>query len=302
MPLYLREADVVGLLSPLEAAALVAARLSLEPAAQETVALRGNDGRLELTGALEQLGAGLVTLRSRSTRRALLVLTDPERGEVVALLESGRLTCMRGAATAAAAATALARPQARSLGVLGAGQLAAATVQALRAALPLLEQVVVHTRDRRALEGFCAAQGATPAEYNRDAAEQEIVVTATGSRDPVLRGEWLRPGALVCALGATGREARELDNSSLERASFVCCDGKEVARQVAGDLAEPVERSVLDWLEVHELGQVLRGEVQPRHHDSDIVVFVSAGLVALDLVLAAHVVEQARAAGRGVEL
>ena len=118
----------------------------------------------------------------------------------------------------------------------------------------------------------------------------------------MLRGEWLEPGALVCAVGANSLSARELDNVVLERAAFVCCDSREQSREEAGDLAEPIERGVLDWLEVHELGEVVTGEVQGRSDDDDIVVFKSNGLAAWDLAAAARAVELAREGGVGREL
>ena len=118
-----------------------------------------------------------------------------------------------------------------------------------------------------------------------------MVVTATTSRDPVLRGEWLMPGALVLAIGANEADARELDNVVLERATFVCTDAREQARLEAGDLVEPVERGVLDWLEVHELQDVVVGELQGRSDDGDIVLFKSTGLAAWDIAAAARVVE-----------
>ena len=89
-------------------------------------------------------------------------------------------------------------------------------------------------------------------------------MTVTTSKDPVLRGEWLMPGALVCAVGANEPRARELDNVVLERAVFVCCDSIEQCKLEAGDLIEPVERGVLDWLEVHELHEVVSGELPGR--------------------------------------
>ena len=95
-------------------------------------------------------------------------------------------------------------------------------------------------------------------------AECDVVVTVTGSPDPVLRGEWLQPGALVCAVGANDGRRRELDNVVLERASFVCCDSIENARLESADLIEPVEAGVLDWLEVHELQEVVAGETPGR--------------------------------------
>ena len=135
--------------------------------------------------------------------------------------------------------------------------------------------------------------GAEPGESHRDPAAADVVVTITTSRDPVLRGEWLQPGALVCAAGANRRQARELDNAALERAAFVCCDSLDDAKIESGDLIEPVEQGVLDWLEVHELQEVVAGEVAGRQADDDIVVFKSNGLAAWDLAVAATVAELA---------
>lgn len=103
----------------------------------------------------------------------------------------------------------------------------------------------------------------------------------------------------MCAAGANDPRRRELDNVVLERASFVCCDSREVARVESGDLIEPVESGVLDWLEVHELQDVVAGELRGRESDSDVVVFKSNGLAAWDVAIAAEVVERARARGIG---
>jgi ornithine cyclodeaminase/alanine dehydrogenase-like protein (mu-crystallin family) len=114
----------------------------------------------------------------------------------------------------------------------------------------------------------------------------------------VLRGEWLREGALVCAAGANDPQKRELDNVVLERAAFVCVDSKENARVESADVFEPIAQGVLDWLEVHELQEVVAGEVQGRHSDDDIVLFKSNGLAAWDVAIGAVALERAR--GRGV--
>jgi ornithine cyclodeaminase/alanine dehydrogenase len=110
----------------------------------------------------------------------------------------------------------------------------------------------------------------------------------------VLRGEWLRPGALVCAVGANDGRRRELDYVVLERAAFVCCDSLDDARIESADLIEPVAGGALDWLEVHELQDVVAGELVGRQADDDIVVFKSNGLAAWDVAAAAAVVEAAR--------
>ena len=235
-------------------------------------------------------------------RHPVVTLHDAGSGKLVAVVEAEWLGRLRTGAASAVAARHLARPAARTLGVIGAGRQAEAQVACLRAALPGIEEVVAFARTRARLEEFCRRVGATPADYNRGAAEQDVVVTVTTSRDPVLRGEWLRSGALVCAVGANRIEARELDNAALERAAFVCCDWKEQARIEAGDLAEPVAQGVLDWLEVHELAEVVSGEVRGRAADSDVVVFKSVGVAAEDLAVAKLAVERARDRGLGTEL
>jgi ornithine cyclodeaminase/alanine dehydrogenase-like protein (mu-crystallin family) len=177
--------------------------------------------------------------------------------------------------------------------VIGCGSQARTQVACIREALPGIEETIAYCRSPERLAAFCAEVSAEAGESHRDAADADVVVTITTSRDPVLRGEWLRPGALVCAAGANIPSARELDNAVLERAAFVCCDSLADAEIESGDLIEPVGQGVLDWLEVHELQEVVGGDLPGRQSDDDIVVFKSNGLAAWDLAVAAQVVELA---------
>jgi alanine dehydrogenase len=309
VPLYLREADVERLVSPADAVEVVEgcfariARGAVENRPRYRLGL--DEGVLNVMSAADlELGvAGLKTYAAfRDGARFVVILFSAEQPAVLAVIEADRLGQLRTGAASAVAARHLARSDAETLGLLGTGWQAASQLACIRAALPGIERVVAYSRNADHLAAFCERFGAEPAEYNRDAAEQDVVVTITTSRDPVLRGEWLLPGALVCAAGANRIEARELDNAVLERAAFVCCDSKEQARIEAGDLVEPVERGVLDWLEVHELAEVVGGEVAGRAQADDIVVFKSLGIAAEDLALAALVLERARADGVGEAL
>jgi len=225
----------------------------------------------------------------------VVALFSTERPELVALVEADWLGRLRTGAASAVAAKYLAREDATTLGVLGCGGQAETQVSCIRAALPHIDRVVAYCRTERNLKEFCKRVGAEPGESHRDAAGQDIVVTITTSRDPVLRGEWLKPGALVCAAGANNGRSRELDNVVLERASLVLCDWLEQARVESADLIEPVDSGVLDWLEVHELHEVVGGELPGRQSPDDIVVFKSNGIAAWDVAAAAAVVELARA-------
>jgi alanine dehydrogenase len=309
MPLFLRESDVEALLSPEDAVAAVEAcfariaRGEVENRPRLRIPLV--HGLLNVMAAAD-LGldvAGLKTYAGFSEgARFAVVLFAADRPELLAVIEADRLGRLRTGAASAVAAKYLAKPGARTLGLIGTGWQAESQLACIRAALPGIERVVAYSRNAKRLADFCERFGAEAGEYNRDAAEQDVVVTVTTSKDPVLRGEWLEAGALVCAAGANRIEARELDNAVLERAAFVCCDSKAQARLEAGDLAEPVERGVLDWLEVHELSEVVGGEVSGRVHDDDVVLFKSVGIAAEDLAVAALVLDRARERGIGLRV
>jgi ornithine cyclodeaminase/alanine dehydrogenase-like protein (mu-crystallin family) len=309
VPLYLREADVEELLSPADAVEAVEgcfarlARGAVENRPRYRLGLEG--GRLHVMGAadLELRRAGVKTyVGFAEGARFVFALFAADTPDLLAVIEADRLGQLRTGAASAVAARHLARPGARTVGLIGTGWQAESQLSCLRAALPGIEHAVAYSRNAERLADFCKRLDCEPGDYNRDAAEQDVVVTITTSRDPVLRGEWLEPGALICAAGANRVEARELDNAVLERATFVCCDSLEQARLEAGDLVEPVERGVLDWLEVHELAEVVGGETTGRQHDEDIVVFKSMGIAAEDLAVAVLVYQRARERGLGVEL
>jgi ornithine cyclodeaminase/alanine dehydrogenase-like protein (mu-crystallin family) len=295
VPLYVTEAQVAELLTPKEALAAVEGALDrlargviVNPA---RLRVELPDGVFALMPCVDlELGyAGLKMFAwLPGGTPFLVVLFSLERAEVAAIVEANVLGERRTGAASAVAARLLARQSASSLGVIGCGRQAASHVEALG-----FERMLAWCPNRSRLERFCAEHGCEPAEDAAEAAGCDVVVTATTSRDPVLRGEWLREGALVLAIGANEPAARELDNVVLERASFVCTDSLEQARLEAGDLIEPVERGVLDWLEVHELQQVAGGELRGREHDEDVVVFKSNGLAAWDLAAAARLVELA---------
>jgi alanine dehydrogenase len=309
LPLYLTEQDVEALLTPADAVEAVEAsfrrlaagevenrpryRLALEP------------GRLAVMAASDR-GLGVAGVKTYAAgpggARFVVVLFDARSSELLALIDADRLGQLRTGAASGVAARFLAREGARTLGIIGCGWQAESQVAAIRAALPSIERVVAYCRTEERLAEFCRRVGAEPGESHRDAAEQDVVVTATTSRDPVLRGEWLRPGALVCAVGANDGRSRELDTVVLERTAFVCCDSKENARLEGADLIEPIGQGVLDWLEVHELQQVVAGELPGRQTEEDVVLFKSHGIAAWDVAVAAAVVARARERSVGLDL
>jgi alanine dehydrogenase len=285
VPAYVTEAQVSELLTPAEAFAAVedSFRRLARGAVDNPPRVRAElpDGVFAVMPCVDrELGyAGLKTYAwLPGGTPFLVVLFSIAEATLTAVVEAELLGRLRTAAASAVAATHLARPGARTLGVFGTGRQATAHVDALRAALPSLAEVRLAGRhaglaDRRA------------------AAACDVVVTATTAREPVLHGEWLSEGAFVCAVGANDPARRELDDAVFERASFVCCDSREQTRLESGDLiAAPV-----DWAAVHELQDVVAGTLPGRTDDAAIAVFKSNGLAAWDLAAAARVVELAGA-------
>jgi ornithine cyclodeaminase/alanine dehydrogenase-like protein (mu-crystallin family) len=309
VPLYLTEQDVAELLSPADAVEAIEGcfrrmaagavenrpryRLGLENGALAVMAAAD----LELGYAGAKVYAGF-----REGARFAVLLFRADSPELVAVLDADKLGQLRTGAASGVAARYLAASGARSLGLIGCGWQAESQLACIRAALPQIEQTVVYCRTEETLRAFCEEHGAEPGESHHDPGECDIVVTVTGSPDPVLRGEWLQPGALVCAVGANDGRRRELDNVVLERAAFVCCDSRDDAKLESADLIEPVGSGVLDWLEVHELQEVVAEEVAGRQSDEDVVVFKSNGLAAWDVAVAVAAVERAHEAGIGREV
>ncbi len=293
MSLYVTEAEVAELLTPADARAAVHA--SFERLARGVV---DNPARVraELPGGIfavmpcvdRELGyAGLKTFAwLPGGTPFLVVLFSIERAELAAVVEADTLGHLRTAAASAVAAQLLARRGATTLGVFGCGRQAASHVVALREVLPALERVVVCGRDEDRVAAFCAEHGCELAAEPHQAGACDVVVTATTATEPVLLGEWLRPGVLVLAIGANDPASRELDAGVLDRAAFVCTDSREQALAEAGDLIGAA-------VELHELQDVVTGTLTGRERDDDIVVFKSNGLAAWDLAAAARVVELA---------
>jgi len=309
VPLYLTEGDVSALLDHAAAVDVIEACLLRMAAGEVTIAprrrLRLREGALADMAASD-LGLGLAggKLYAASSEGATFVvcLFDSETSALAAVIEADELGRLRTGAASGVAARHLARNGATSLGVIGCGHQAESQVASIRAALPSIDRVVAYCRTPERLRVFCERVGAEPAESHRDAGAQDVVVTITSSRDPVLRGEWLSPGALVIAAGANVASRRELDNAVLERATFVCCDWLEQARIESGDLIDPVAAGVLDWLEVHELHEVVSGDIAGRQSDGDVVLFKSNGLAAWDVALGGEALRRAGERGVGTTL
>jgi ornithine cyclodeaminase/alanine dehydrogenase-like protein (mu-crystallin family) len=226
------------------------------------------------------LGAKLVTFfpnnRDVHTHHATIVLFRPETGEPLVTMDGRLITEMRTAAVSAVATKALARPDASVLALLGSGVQARSHLEAVRLVRPLRDVRVWSPRNAPAFAARFGVRAAASAEEAVRGAH--VVVVATTSRTPVLKGAWLSPGTHVNAVGASRPDWRELDDEVLAR-SKVFVESREAASKESGDVIASGKTPV-------EIGEVVSGSGPGRASPEEITLFKSVGVAVEDVVSA----------------
>jgi alanine dehydrogenase len=252
----------------------------------------------------EYLGIKLVTVFPGNSARGLpavsagYLLMDGRSGVVLAMIDGGELTAKRTAATSALAARFLARPDARTLLVLGTGRIARELARCHVAARPGLERVLVWGRSGEhaataAAELARAGIAAAPAsDLAAAVAAADIVASATLASEPLIRGDWVRPGTHVDLVGGYTPAMREADDALIRKAR-VYADTREGALKEAGDLVAPIARGVLVADSVVDLHALCRREDPGRRDAAEVTVFKSVGAALEDLAAAILVYESA---------
>lgn len=278
--------------------------------------LPGNGGAFRVMSAsMPQMGAfGLKTLTGYPGKRLsgetyfAILLFSAENGALRSVMAAGHLTGIRTGAATGVAAKYLARKDARTLGVFGAGVQARQQIAGLMVVRPIT-LVKIFDVDRAKAESLAACTqeqfGVTtrvPANAQEVVAGSDLVVTATTARQPVFRGEWIEEGAHVSGVGANTPAKRELDDTTFQRSKIVV-DFKDQALEESGDLREALKNGsiALDRV-LGELGDVVTGRIECRTSDADITLFKSVGLAIEDIATAAYVLEQAELKGLGTQM
>lgn len=315
MALLLREADVSRLLTVDDVIAAVEQGFR---ALGEEQAVNTPRSRSAIPGAtLHVMHAalpqeGVMGVKAYATTpggaRFLAVLFGIERGEALAIVEADRLGQLRTGAASAVATRYLARAAAGALGIIGAGWQARSQVRAIARVRPIA-LVKVYSRSAERREAFAAEVAddlgiqAEAVDRAEDAVEgTDVVVTATTSREPVLRGAWLRPGMHVNAVGSNAAWRCELDAEAVRRSDVIAVDALDQARIECGDLIAPAQAGEPLWDRVTELGAIVAGRRPGRGNDAQITLFESQGIALEDVATLALLYRRAVAAGVGETL
>jgi alanine dehydrogenase len=240
-----------------------------------------------------------------------VTLVDATTGQLLAVLHGGALTRLRTAVTSAVATEALSSPSAHRLGLIGAGGLALEHLRAIRAIRPV-DTVTVWSRSEQTTQRFvdevralwdAAELEVVVAADPREVVEaSDIVCTLTPSTEPVLHGEWLRPGQHLNVVGAPPRgDHREVDGEALRR-STLFVDHEATVRGESGDYLLARDIDGVDAPIAAELGGVLRGDHPGRTGDDEITLYDSVGTGLQDTVAAQLFLDLARERGAGTEV
>ena len=249
-------------------------------------------------GAHAPFGAKLLSVfhgnfaRGIQSHQGLVILFDPEGGAPVCVLHAGEITAIRTAAASAVATDALARQDARRLALLGYGEQAQTHARAIREVRDL-ESIVVWGRSPEGVLAFAKRMHAelgvpiAAAGTVRDAvAEADIICTVTSAPEPILKGEWVRPGTHLNLVGSSYAGPVEVDNDLVVRSRFIADSREGVLNQGAEFLRAKAAGLVGDEHIVAEIGQVLDGEIEGRRSADEITVYKSLGHIVQDLATA----------------
>jgi alanine dehydrogenase len=322
MAVFLSECDVRSAIAMPEAMAAVEAGFrdyaqgwaTLLPRISHTLPGAGGIFRILAATLPKQKMFGLKTLTGVPGQRLkdeiyfAILLFETGSGALRAVVSANYLTGLRTGAASGVAAKYLAREDASTLGVVGAGVQAWYQAEAL-AHVRQIRSAKVFSRDKRNAEALALrlrqtfSMDAVAVESAEDAVRaSSLVIAATTALSPVIEGAWLEPGTHVSSIGANSRAKRELDAACFARGRIVA-DSREQVTDECGDLRDAIEAGVVGPDAVSaELGELAAGLKPGRTSLDEITIFKSVGVALQDIAVAVSVFEASQRNGLGTDL
>ncbi len=247
--------------------------------------------------------AGLKAYMStRQGTRFIVLLFSVESGELLAIIEADRLGQIRTGAASVVASRYMANSMSE-LGIVGSGRQARAQFEAFNST-GLLKRVKVISRSRVNAEAFASyiksnGVDAVVVDDYREVCRVDVLVTATNSREPFIRGEYLNEGIHVNAIGSNWRNRAELTPDAVNKADLIAVDDLEQAKEEAGDLIMAGDGI---WSKVVKLSDIVAGNVKGRVNSSSVTIFKSLGISIEDIVVAKIIYDKAVKEGIGINI
>ena len=263
------------------------------------------------------LGAKVVTVYKNnpekynlSTVLGTIILLDEKTGATIAIMDGSYLTAMRTGGVAGLATKSLSRKDSKTHALFGTGAMAGAHALAVDT-VRKIEKLFLYSIDpddkkikfrdelMNRLNPNCEVILSDDPEAAVKAAD--IVTLITSAKDPIIRGEWIKPGTHINGVGSHAPTMREVDTKTIQ-ISKVVCDLVEACASEAGDFIIPVEAGEYEWSAIHgSLGDVLTHRIEGRVNDHEITLFKSVGLAIQDISVAFHVYQMALKRDVGID-
>jgi alanine dehydrogenase len=317
----LSNADIARLLPMAQAIEVVETAMKTTSAGGATLPLRtaipvgGQNLMGIMPGSMSDpacFGVKLVSLfprnpaQGQSSHRGAMILFEPETGGAISVMDASLLTAVRTAAASGVATRALARPDARTLTILGNGEQAEHHLDAMLSVRDISE-VRITGRDQAHLDVFAQKMSkrhagltiSTGTDIQGAVHDADIICTTTAASDPILKGDWIAKGCHLNVIGSSVPTKREVDDDTVLRSS-VWVDYLPSALAQAGELVDMIKAGQIT--EDHILGEIgahLNGAVRGRANADEITLYRSLGIAAQDLSAALYVTEQAQAQNIG---
>jgi ornithine cyclodeaminase len=320
--LILNQNDVTTLLTMEKCVGLMADTLSALARGEATLPLRTvfliPDGAFAVMPAAlanpSTVGAKIITVLPKNhgtefdSHQGAVLLFDTTNGSLLSVMDATSITTIRTAAVSGVATRALAKKDAKTLAILGAGVQGHSHLDAMFA-VRKFEDVRIWSRNEKNAQTLAdiardkfGAKASVAASAKDAVSGADVICTTTSATEPVLLGEWLSPGAHVNAVGTSQPHARELDSAVVVR-SKLYVDRRESALKEPGDIITPLKNGEItpDHI-VGEIGEVLIGKAPGRANDSDVTLFKSLGLAIEDLASAHFLYAEAVRTNTGVQV
>ena len=262
-----------------------------------------SDGRLfgvmpGAMGAHAVFGAKLVSAfhenfaRGIQSHQGLVILFEPDSGAPVCAVHAGEITAIRTAAASAVATDALARKDARRLALLGYGEQAITHARAMGKVRDI-ESITAWGRSPERAQAFAQRMHselklpvAAAGSVREAVAEADIICTVSAAPEPILKGEWVRPGTHLNVVGSSFAGPAEIDNDLVVRSRFIADSREGVLQQGAEFLRAKAAGLIGDEHIVGEIGEVVAGKIEGRRSPQEITIYKSLGHVVQDLASA----------------
>jgi ornithine cyclodeaminase len=230
--------------------------------------------------------------QGRQSHQGVIVLFEPDTGTPVSIVHAGEVTAIRTAAASAVATDALARNDSKYLAILGTGEQAITHARAI-SKVRVFESILLWGRSPERAHAVAAKlqpELNTPiiaaATVQQAVAQADIICTLTAASEPILKSEWVQPGAHINVVGSSHAGPAEIDNALVARSRYFA-DSREGVLQQGAEFLRAKQAGLIDDSHIlAEIGQVLAGKAEGRRADDEVTIYKSLGHIVQDLASA----------------